>query len=82
MAGQPSTGGAAELEQVCLTGAWLGAVAAQSGAPVSLSPGDIDEGLITVLTPVSTGSASEVLSSSFERADSYRTGLLEGLSGC
>jgi predicted metalloprotease len=74
--GQRSTGSSAELQRVCLTGAWLSTLAPGHGAPVSVSPGDIDEGLLAVLSPLSPHQVAEVQHSSFERADSFRTGLL------
>jgi hypothetical protein len=70
------------LQQVCLTGAWLSSVGADRSADVSLSPGDIDEGLLAMLIPLTAGAGEEVRSSSFERADAYRTGLLGGLEDC
>jgi hypothetical protein len=81
-AGLETTGTGAELQQVCLTGAWVAALAAQPDSQVSLSPGDIDEGLITVLSPLSPEETSEVRGTSFERAGAYRTGLLRGLGAC
>jgi predicted metalloprotease len=81
-AGLETTRTTAELQQVCLTGAWVAALAAQPDSQVSLSPGDIDEGLITVLSPLSPEETSEVRGTSFERADAYRTGLLRGLTAC
>jgi predicted metalloprotease len=81
-AGLPTTGTGADVQQVCLTGAWVASLAAQRNSQVSLSPGDIDEGLITVLSPLAPGESSEVRGTSFERADAYRTGLLRGLGAC
>ncbi|GAA1152518.1 neutral zinc metallopeptidase [Nocardioides aquiterrae] len=80
-AGLPTTGGPAELQQVCFTGAWVAAIAS-SRSPVQLSPGDIDEVLLTVLTPLSTQEEHAVQSTSFERADALRTGVLDGLGAC
>jgi predicted metalloprotease len=81
-AGWPSTGSAARLQQVCFTGAWLSALASHQSARVTLSPGDIDESLFAVLTPLSPAQVGEVRSSSFERADAFRRGLLSGLAAC
>ena len=72
---------AAELQQVCFTGAWVSAIAS-SRSPVQLSPGDIDEALATVLSPLSPDEADTVQSTSFERTDALRTGLLDGLPAC
>jgi Putative neutral zinc metallopeptidase len=77
----PTTGAAAELQQVCLTGAWVSAIAS-SRSPVQLSPGDVDEALLTVLSPLSTDEADAVQSTSFERTAALRTGLLDGLPAC
>ena len=61
----------AELRSTCLAGTWLGA--AQRGEigtvaePLSLSPGDVDEGLITVIK-------AGGLSSIFDRVRALRTG--------
>ena len=76
-----ATGTDAELQQVCFTGAWVSALAS-SRSPVQLSPGDIDEALLTVLSPLSTEEADAVESTSFERADALRIGLLDGLGAC
>jgi predicted metalloprotease len=80
-AGLSTTGAAAELQQVCFTGAWVSAIAS-SRSPVQLSPGDVDEVLLTVLSPLSTEEAEAVQSTSFERTDALRTGLLDGLPAC
>ena len=80
-AGLSVTGAAAELQQVCFTGAWVSAIESSRSA-VQLSPGDIDEVLFTVLSPHSTDEADAVQSTSFERADALRSGLLDGLSTC
>ncbi|MCW2764585.1 MAG: putative protein of unknown function zinc metallopeptidase [Nocardioides sp.] len=76
-----TTGAAAELQQVCFTGAWVSAIAS-SRSPVQLSPGDVDEVLLTVLSPLSRDEAHAVQSTSFERTDALRTGLLDGLPAC
>ena len=87
-AGEEQAGGAgdvpeARLGQVCATGAWLAAVGFErGGAGVTLSPGDIDEALFAVLTPLSPSQGEAVRSSSFERAEALRTGLLGGLEAC
>ena len=80
-AGLPTTGAAAELQQVCFTGAWVSAIASGNSS-VRLSPGDIDEALLTVLSPLSKDEADAVQSTSFERAAALRIGLLDGLHAC
>jgi len=76
-----TTGAASEVQQVCFTGAWVSAIAA-SRSPVRLSPGDVDEALFTVLSPLSMDEADAVQNTSFERADAFRAGLLDGLPAC
>jgi predicted metalloprotease len=76
-----TTGTPAELQRVCFTGAWISAIASD-GSPVRLSPGDVDEALFTVLSPLSKDEADAVQNTSFERADAFRTGLLDGLPAC
>jgi hypothetical protein len=78
----PTTGTAAELQEVCLTGAWVGSIASGNNPDVQLSPGDIDEVLFTVLTPLSSNQTADVTGTSFERANALRTGILHGLSAC
>ena len=80
-AGLSATGAAAQLQQVCFTGAWLSAIAS-SRSPFQLSPGDIDEALLTVLSPLSRDEVEAVQSASFERTDALRSGLLDGLPTC
>jgi predicted metalloprotease len=80
--GLPSSGGRAWLQQVCLTGAWLATVGSGQGRTVSISPGDIDEGLLAMLSPLSRSQAQQVEHTSFERADAFRAGLLRGFHSC
>lgn len=71
----------AELRATCLAGSWLGAAQrGESGSPedpISLSPGDVDEALITVIR---TGG----LSSIFDRVRALRVGFqaTAPVSGC
>ena len=78
----PSSGTAAQLQQVCATGAWLASVGSDDDAQVSLSPGDIDEGLFAALSTLAPSQGRQVESSSFERSAAYRTGLLGGIDEC
>ncbi|MCW2837312.1 MAG: putative protein of unknown function zinc metallopeptidase [Marmoricola sp.] len=80
-AGLPTSGNSAELQRVCLTGAWVAAIAS-GDAPVKLSPGDVDEVLLEVLTPLSPNTVQEVQSTSFDRVDALRRGVLKGLPAC
>jgi predicted metalloprotease len=81
-AGLPTSGTQAELQRVCFTGAWVAAIAADQTSPNRLSPGDIDEALIAVLTPLARDEVDLVESTSFERADALRAGVLHGLAAC
>jgi len=76
-----TTGAASEVQQVCFTGAWVSAIAS-SRSLVRLSPRDVDEALFTVLSPLSMDEADAVQNTSFERADAFRAGLLDGLPAC
>jgi predicted metalloprotease len=76
-----TTGDDAELQRVCFTGAWIAEIASGT-SPVRLSPGDVDEVLVSVLSPLSPSEAPRVESTSFERTDALRAGLLEGLGAC
>jgi predicted metalloprotease len=80
-AGVPTSGNSAELQRVCLTGAWVAAIAS-GDASVKLSPGDVDEVLLEVLTPLSPNIVQEVQSTSFDRVDALRRGVLQGLPAC
>jgi predicted metalloprotease len=82
-ADEPSAGSAARLQEVCETGAWVAAVAADRSTGVSISPGDIDEALLAVLARLTpSGANNGVTSGSFARVDAFRTGLLHGLADC
>ena len=71
----------AELRATCLAGSWLGA--AQRGEigatddPISLSPGDVDEALITVIR---TGGSAKI----FDRVRALRVGFqaTTPIAGC
>jgi predicted metalloprotease len=80
--GLETSGRAADLQQVCFTGAWVSSIVSDARSPVDLSPGDVDEVLLTTLTPLSPDQADEVESTAFERTDALRLGLLEGLASC
>jgi predicted metalloprotease len=81
-AGLPTSGENADLQRVCFTGAWVSAIGADAASPVQLSPGDIDEVLMSVLTPLSPSAVQQVEGASFERTDALRRGLLQGIAGC
>lgn len=79
--GLQTSGTDAGLQQVCFTGAWVASIAS-ARSPVKLSPGDVDEVLVTTLIPLSPDQAGEVEATTFERADALRLGLLQGLKAC
>jgi hypothetical protein len=81
-AGLPTSGASADLQRVCLTGAWVSAIGADTASSVQLSPGDIDEVLMSLLTPLSPSAVHQVEGAAFERTDALRRGLLQGLAGC
>ena len=66
----------------CLTGAWAGAVAADSstGSRFSLSPGDLDEVVATMVG--AEGTAGTDRGSAFDRVAAFRTGFLGGAEAC
>jgi predicted metalloprotease len=76
-AGLPLRGVAPALQRDCFTGAWVASVAGGDTALFTLSPGDVDEALATVLAveEPETGGA-------FERAEALRIGILHGLAAC
>jgi predicted metalloprotease len=82
-AGLPSTGQQAGLQRDCFTGAWIASLAAGNLATSPLSPGDLDEALATVVA-TSFGAAGQRLErgGAFARAQSLRTGVLNGLGSC
>jgi predicted metalloprotease len=74
----------ASLQADCLTGAWAawtfpeGAEAGVNSGELSISAGDLDEGLIGFLAnPVGSDGGS-----AFARADALRTGFFEGYDAC
>jgi predicted metalloprotease len=76
-----TTGDDAELQRVCFTGTWIAEIASGTSS-VRLSPGDVDEVLLSVLSPLSPTETRRVETTSFERTDALRAGLLEGLGAC
>ena len=73
-------GKAETLESDCLTGSWAGSLVKQTRRPeLSLSPGDLDESMQTLLKfNSSTGKGL----SSFERTKAFRTGFSDGATAC
>lgn len=68
-----------ELHADCLTGLWAGDLFVSPTTELSLSPGDLDEGIISFLA---TQDSTSRAASPFERSDAFRTGFLGGLEDC
>ena len=75
----------------CLTGAWVKTVVPidfrlpqprLEERTVTVSAGDLDEAIQTVLTVSDLGSTDDVSGSAFEKIDAFRTGVLGGLDVC
>ncbi|MEV6283773.1 neutral zinc metallopeptidase [Kribbella sp. NPDC051770] len=79
-AGWPSSGKAPGLQRDCFTGAWISALAGDGLEGTSLSPGDVDE----VLASIVGGSAGPQADrgGAFERTAAMRRGLFEGVGAC
>jgi predicted metalloprotease len=70
----------------CLSGAWTGSVFSEdrgSDARLSLSPGDFDEAVKTLLLfGGKTASEVKTVGSGFERVSAFRNGVTGGLTAC
>jgi predicted metalloprotease len=79
----PTQGVPAGLQRDCFTGAWVATLAGSRGALLRLSPGDLDEVLVTIVaTSYDASGAPAARGGAFERTDALRRGLLAGLSAC
>jgi predicted metalloprotease len=82
-AGLPVDGPGAGLQRDCFTGAWVSAIGSGEAAQLLLSPGDLDEVLLTILvTSFDPRSAPTSRGTAFERTEALRRGVLSGLSAC
>jgi predicted metalloprotease len=82
-AGLPVDGARAGLQRDCFTGAWVSAIASSGAAQLLLSPGDLDEVLLTILvTSFDPRSAPTSRGTAFERTEALRRGVLSGLAAC
>jgi predicted metalloprotease len=86
--GHPIQGTAGRLLADCLTGTWAGDVAdgararsgsAAGGSQLSLSPGDLDQGIATF---VALGGRDEERGSAFSRVAAFRKGFFKGVDAC
>ena len=90
--GSELTGESRELANDCLAGAWVQTVIPVDGGGLpqprpeervaSVSPGDLDEAIQTVLLIGDLGAEENVVGSAFEKIDAFRTGVLDGLDSC
>ena len=80
----PIQGVPAGLQRDCFTGAWLATAASGQGSALfQLSPGDLDEVLVTIVATSYDGQGSfGGRGGVFQRTDALRTGLLRGLPAC
>jgi hypothetical protein len=79
----PVEGQQAGLQRDCFTGAWVADLAANGFGGVLLSPGDLDEALITVLADSFTYPPTRPgRGDAFTRTQALRRGLLNGLTAC
>jgi predicted metalloprotease len=80
-AGRPAD--AAGLQRDCFTGAWVAAIGSSGAAQLLLSPGDLDEVLLTILlTSFDPRGAPAPRGTAFQRTDALRRGVLDGISAC
>jgi predicted metalloprotease len=88
------TGEARQLQNDCLVGAWVQSVipdaTTESGLPeprdvgrtASISPGDLTEAVQTSIIIGDPAANTDVLGSAFEKINSFRQGVLGGLTAC
>ena len=83
-AGNADEGETRALTDDCLSGAYVGAVVppVPNDAPISLSAGDLDEAIVTVISRSDPSSDTNVVGSAFERVAAFRQGVLGGLAAC
>jgi len=75
------------LQADCMSGAWVRDILERANAGLAdftLSPGDLDEGVIAFLRygDSAEAGAAQALGTPFERVDKFRAGLLDGLGAC
>jgi predicted metalloprotease len=77
----PIKGLAAGRRTACLTGLWASTIVRGKGAALELSPGDLDEAIVELLSAKSliAGDATgETIPSGFARVEAFRDGFLSG----
>ncbi len=94
--GSPLSGEARALVNDCLAGGWVQTVIAvdtpgggtdlprprAEGRTASVSPGDLDEAIQTVLMVSDPGSDDDVVGDAFEKIAALRTGVIDGTDAC
>ena len=86
--GSELTAEARSLENDCLVGAWVEDITTGSARSderlsiVSSSPGDLDEAIRMAILKGDIGANVDVLGSPFEKIESFRAGVLGGLTAC
>ncbi len=82
-AGRSSSGRESGLQRDCFTGAWISALAGDGTAGTSLSPGDVDEVLATIVAGSVDPAGPQVdRGGAFERTAALRRGLFQGIRVC
>jgi predicted metalloprotease len=82
-AGLPASGRQAGLQRDCFTGAWISALAAGGLEQSLLSPGDIDEALVTIVASSFDPAGGRLdRGGAFERTEWLRKGLFQGIGSC
>ena len=79
------TGKDRSLDGDCLTGVWTRSTLPSqrsTGDRLTLSPGDLDEGVIAFLRYGGAGSGTDQVGTVFERIESFRRGILQGADAC
>ena len=89
--GSVITGEQRELINDCLAGAWVKTMIPIDGdlplprdpsREASVSPGDLDETVRTIILIGDRGAADNMIGSPFEKIDAFRDGVLGGLDAC
>jgi hypothetical protein len=82
-AGLPIVGSRAEMQRDCFTGAWVATFAGGNAQAYVLSPGDVDEVLMTILAGSSSPRPGDSeRAGAFARTDALREGLFRGVPAC
>ncbi|HEY7627983.1 MAG TPA: hypothetical protein VH761_12985, partial [Ilumatobacteraceae bacterium] len=83
--GSQLTGEPRSLLDDCLTGVWIRdnlPPQPETGRPLYLSAGDLDEAIVTAIQHGDPASDTDVNGSAFEKTDAFRAGVLGGMQAC